>query len=232
MKKREKFLIAFIISWCVVMSVFSANRIHIARYYSQHGKELEEWLFIDGDDIRYDNLTDEAKEYLEGKTLEKEENEKIAEMEKKQYCDENPDICSETMEQKILGAAGDYYIRISEEYSMANTNYETVELLLDISMQIVLLTLTIYFSITIEFKGMKKYCIDNLKVLLVTFGVIALSPICNIVLHYIAGINYEMIIDIFSLLSWVVLTIPVYGIFLLTNIIIILFREKKKRKIK
>lgn len=226
MKKREKFLLAFIISWCVVMSVFAVSRIHIARYYSQHGKELEEWLFIDGDDIRYDNLTDEAKEYLEGRV----EMAERADIESKQFCDENPDICIETKEQKVLGAAGEYYFsEILEEYSMANTNYETVELLLYISMQIVLLTLIIYFSITIEFKGMKKYWKDNLKVLLVMFGLIVLSPICNIVLHHIAGIDYEMTIDIFSILSCAVLTIFVYGIFLLTNIIIILFRKRKNK---
>lgn len=191
MKKREKFLLAFIISWCVVMSVFVARSIKTTRYYSLHVKELKEWL-SEGPGFAYDNLTEEAKEYFKNQIKEREETEKISEKELAEYCEEYSDFCEymETEEYKIEEAAGEYWRHnIIDQYGEAVSFFEDSLLLIENALYTMMLTLVIYAIMTLEFKNKKQYILDSLKLVLALIVLIIIAGISICLLGFISGFD-------------------------------------------
>lgn len=235
MKKREKFLLAFIISWYIVMCGCVVKKIHTTRYFSMHTMELKEWLY-EGLNLEYDNLTEEAKEYFKNEVKEQEQREKELEIETKQYCDENPDFCSymQTEEYKIEEAALEYYQRILTEYSNAYIHNEILVTLLQISANILILTLIIYSIITLEFKNIKQYIVDSLKLILKLVIFVTVAVCFFTIVEYIA--YYEAlepwfddyyVINLLSMFKYIPLA---YLVILIPNIIINVIKARKSKK--
>lgn len=204
MTKRKKFLLSFIISWCVVMGVALIGMCLLSRtelkYFVEKGQELYE-----GDSLIYENLTDEAKAYFE--TITKEEQSK------------EDRIMSEVFKYYTLNYLFKYWLNASA-YSC------TADVINFCVWSTLIRACVIYFVITVEFKGIKKYFKDNLNVLVILGCSMSmfLSLKIGLSMLSLAGTVSDDIF-LFAALGLIVS----YVSFLLPNLVINLVKNMKKK---
>lgn len=173
-------------------------------YASDYSKEIQ-WLYKDKDDLTYNNLTDEAKAVFE-------------------YTLNN----SENAEDNVNIYASLYLLSYWQE---VDNGMKLTMMLSECIFSVMLITIIIYFAITVEFKSMKKYCKNNLKVLLVMFIFCTSTLLYVHILFTAVNVDgYEVVIDAYQLLSLLTFTVLCYCAFLLPNIIINVIKERKNRK--
>jgi len=234
MKKREKFLLAFLISFVIIIGRYVYTKTKEAIHEGGKDKAEYEWLFNDiniNGIMEYDELTEEAKNFFR----EQIEDDKKIEIELQKHCAENPEECASLKQEKesIYSKAMDYYINLTthtnEYYSIA-TVYDTA------IYKILILTLIIYFIISLELKSKKQYIKDSMKILLIIslFLIIGSSLLCfheyilryNSVYYLENTINYYLDYILFSFY----MILPTFIIILISNLIINLIKRKNCNK--
>ena len=186
MKKREKFLLAFLISFIIIIGRYIYIKTVEAIHEGKLDKTEYQWMFkadiseiTDGFDLFY-NDSGYTDEHLteEGKNFFKEQIELDKELEKEEL--ENSELLTES--QRIGMKAWDYfygtgdYIGTSGIISHFN-DYCNIAISYDVTIfRIFLLTIVIFSIISLEYKNIKQYCIDNIKYLL--------GVVCYLILGY------------------------------------------------
>lgn len=234
MKKREKFLLAFLISFVIIIGRYVYTKTKEAIHESAKDKAEYEWLFNDinaNGMMEYDELTEEAKNFFKDQI---EDNKKI-EIELQKYCTENPEECASLKQEKevVYSKAMDYYINLTthtnEYYSIA-TVYDTA------IYKILILTLIIYFIISLELKSKKQYIKDSMKILLIIslFLIIGSGLLCfhEYILRYNSVYYLENATNYYLdyILSSIYMILPTYIIILISNLIINLIKRKNFNK--
>ena len=218
MKKREKFLLAFLISFVIVMVTYiiyttrrAHNSVNDAEYEIEHGYNN----YINYYTIWYNQEGEKLFEYYEERA--------------------NEFIKSSINEKILIIAEEMYYDKINNYGDM--TNYLLATEIITVFKFTILGTIIIYSIITIELKDKKQYFVDNIKLLLIIFIFFILILAISYLQKYIIGYydlftikmtsseKIEYILnDIFSIIISSLLTLSIVFI---PNLITNLIKNKK-----